>query len=115
MSDISNYLQSIEDRIDAIDTCEMLSEIADDIKAELQQLLDDLTERQADLTLQTVPPTDLATTIAWITAQINATVKPIEEMIAETALIIAKITEIITKLTNKISTLGCSFPPPSIP
>ena len=115
MSDISNYLQSIEDRIDAISTCELLHEASDAIKAELKELLDDLTSQQEALTLQTVVPVDIATAIVWIKAQIDATVKPITEMIAEMALITAKIVSILTKLENKIATLGCSFTPPTIP
>ena len=115
MSDISNYLQSLEDRIDAINSCAMLSEVADSIKAELDELIADMATQTTKLTLQITPPTDLATTIAWITAQINATTAPIAEMITELALITAKVSAISAKLTSKISTLGCSFSPPSLP
>jgi hypothetical protein len=111
MSDISKYLQSVEDRIDSVNTCEMLQALSDEVMQQLQDLLDGLAEQQAALTLQITPPTDLATTIAWITAQINATVKPITETLAEVILITTHVTSIMTKLTTKIATLGCSFTP----
>ena len=114
MSDITDYLTSIENRIDSINTCEILQEVSDTIQDELQAILDDLASQSEALTLQVVVPTDLATAIIWIKAQIDATTKPILETIAEIALISTKITSIMTKLTNKIDTLGCSFPPPSI-
>jgi phage-related protein len=115
MSDITNYLQSIEDRIDAINTCELLQEASDEIKAELNKLLADLKAQMTSLTAQTTPPVDLVTTIAWITAQIDAVKNSIAAMIEETTLIMTKVAEIMAKLENKISTLGCSFTPPSIP
>ncbi len=115
MSDITNYLQSIEDRIDAINTCDALQAASDAIKSELDKLIQDLTDQQNALALQMVVPVDLVTTIAWIKAQIDATAKPIAEMIAETTLVITKVTEILAKLADKISNLGCTFTPPSIP
>ena len=115
MSDITNYLQSIEDRIDAINTCEMLQEAATAIKTEMDGLLADLQDQSDALTLQTIVPTDLATTIVWIKAQIDATTKPILEMVAEIALITGKVSAILAKLESKIATLGCSFTPPSRP
>ncbi len=115
MSDITNYLQSIEDRIDAINTCDMLQAASAAIKAEMDSLLADMSSQTEALTLQTIVPTDLATTIAWIAAQIDATTKPILEMVAEVALVTAKVSAILAKLESKITTLGCSFSPPSIP
>ena len=115
MSDINNYLQSIEDRIDAINTCELLQEVADEIKTELEALLDDLKAQMAALTAQATPPVDLTTSIAWITAQVNAIKNAIDAVMTETALIIKHVTGILTKLESKIATLGCSFTPPSIP
>lgn len=114
MSDVLNYLQSIEDRVDAINTCELLQEAADEIKAELQQMLDDLAEQQAKLVAMATPPVDLATTIAWITAQVDAIKEAVEATIAETALIMQKAASIMQKIENKIATLGCSFTPPSM-
>lgn len=114
MSDISNYLQSLEDRIDKINTCAMLQEVSDAIKAELESLLQDLADQQASLLQMTIPPVDLTTTILWIKGQIDATIKPMMETIAEMTLVMTKVTSIINKLEGKMTSLKCDFPAPSV-
>lgn len=107
------YLQSIEDRIDAVGDCSLLSEINDSVGAQLQELLDELAEQTAALQLQTIPPVDLATTIAWITAQIDTVIKPINEIIVQNALITAKITTILGKISAKSESLSCDIEVPT--
>lgn len=116
MSNTVKYLQSIEDRIDSINSCEALQEAADSIKAELDAMLSDIEAQiSALLPLITPPGANLGEIVGWITSLIATFTGPYNALLAEQILITTKIAAILAKLTNKISTLGCSFTPPTIP
>lgn len=116
MSDVTKYLQSIEDRIDNINSCESLEEAAAEIKVELNALLADIQGQiNALAPLLVAPSADLGAIVGWINSLIATFTGPYNAYIAELVLVTTKISSITAKLNGKISTLGCSFTPPTIP
>ena len=116
MSDVTDYLQSIEDRIDAINTCDMLQDAADSIKVELESMLSDISAQYVALMALITPPSaNLGAIVSWIEALIATYTGPYIALAAESVLVATKITSILDKLTHKVSSLGCTFTPPTIP
>src|SRR6266702_813318 len=104
MSDVANYLQSIEDRIDSINTFEALQEASDSIKAELEELLADIQAQISALApLLVAPSADLGAIVSWINSLIATFTGPYNADLLELALITTKTTSILSKLTNKVS------------
>ena len=115
MGDVTEYLKSMEDRIDSINTCEALQEAANSIEKELQELLSSITEQMNVLKGLMVSPGNIGEVITWINKMIAQFSGPYQAYILELTLTTVKIAEILAKLTAKIATLGCTFPPPSAP
>jgi len=116
MGDVSNYLASIETRIGSINDCAALRAAADDLTAELSGMLADVQAQiNALAPLLVVPSPNPGAIVTWITALIATYTAPYTASLAELALLTARITAILATLENKISTLGCSFTPPTVP
>lgn len=114
MSDITNYLQQIEDRIDSITDCETLSIVMPDIESELSALKADIAA-QLDLIapLLVVPSANLFIIVNWITKLIGTFTDPYNALLAEQIIVTTRVASILAKLSSRISSLSCDFTAPT--
>lgn len=103
-----NYLTTIENKIDSINTCAELEALKADLLAwEAEQI----TALQSSLTLlggiSAAPGSDLGEIVSWIQNAILVLTATITVVATTIASVTAQVARIIGKITTKMSTLGC--------
>jgi hypothetical protein len=110
----SEFFDNLDRSIDNVNTCAQLQALSDSLSVAYQELLDEARDKMTQLEALTTAPTDLPSVITWITHAISQFSGPLATYTAQVTYLLSRSVTTIAKIESKISTLGCSFPPPSV-
>lgn len=104
----TKWFDNVIKEIDNINTCDQLASASLKISTKVSSIETSISSEISSLSGLTTPPTDLVSAIKWITDFIQTYLGPEVVLVADTAIVIAKIAEITVAAAAKAAELGCN-------
>ena len=108
----SSYLESLADRVNAVDACHGLQEVAQEVKQAVEDKLTALAKNAASMASSTqliIPPTDPATAINWIKNFIQSDIMPVYRAYLSTLQEIQATEQALVHITSAIQNKSSEF------
>ena len=102
------YINDLTNRINSVQDCRTLAVLEQEMVANLNALIAQKEKQIERLVSQMVAPTNLATSIVWITNYINQNiVQPYLHLVVETEQIAQAIVQLTSAINSKLENLSC--------
>lgn len=108
----ATYLESLTDRVNAVDACSGLQEVAQEVKQAIEDKLIALAKNAASMAGSAqliIPPTDPASAVNWIKNFIESDIKPIYQAYLATLQEIQATQQALVNVTQAIQNKSSEF------
>ena len=108
----TSYLESLTDRVNSVDACSGLQEVAQEVKQAVEDKLTALAKNAASMASSAqliIPPTDPATAVNWIKNFIESDIMPIYKAYLSTLQEIQATEQVLVGLTQAIQNKSSEF------
>ena len=108
----ASYLDSLTDRINAVDTCSGLQKVAQEVKQAIEYRIEALIESASSMASSeqlAIPPTDPATAVNWIKNFIESDIMPIYRAYLATLQEIQATQQALVNITQAITNKSSEF------